>query len=118
VGEGVFVGVSASVSVSVGEGVSVGVMVSVGTGVSVEVGVGVKVAVGVWVAVKLGVAEGLFTSARMPANPGVECGACRKASTGAALTGQNAQTAAQMAIRNRARIGQRNLAKDLDERTF
>ena len=67
---------------------------------------------GGWVAVDVGESAGLFTSARIPAIP---WGACRKESTGAALTGQKAQTAAtQMAKNNTIRIGRRSLTKDRD----
>ena len=92
------------IGVSVGEAVSVGVAVSVGIGVGVSVGVGVDVAVRVNVGVGLGVSVGWRISAR---TAGKDMGAFdprKKASTGEAFPGQNAQAATrQTAISIRTR---------------
>ncbi len=125
VGQGVFVGSTVSVGVGglvdviVGtdNGVSVGIIASA-AGMTGALGAAnvVEIAVGVNESVALGIAVGVSMLAKMPEMAGKERGTCKKASTGSAFPGQNAQTAViQTATRKRARNDQRTLARDLAE---
>jgi len=96
----------------VGVTVAVREAVSVGWECRWKSALGLKEAVGVWVTVSVGVSAGLPTSAKMPANSWSGMRGLQEGQHRGALTGQNAQTPGEhRAIKNSARMGQRNLEK-------